>query len=60
MKACKACHALYDDSADVCPKCSEKLSKDWIGEVAITDPEQSEIAKKLNIKAPGRYALKVR
>lgn len=60
MKACKVCHLLYDDTVDMCPTCNEKLSKDWIGEVAINDPEQSEIAKRMNIKKPGRYALKVR
>jgi DNA-directed RNA polymerase subunit E" len=36
------------------------LTIDWAGYLIIIDPEHSEIAKKMNIKLPGRYALKVR
>jgi DNA-directed RNA polymerase subunit E" len=36
------------------------LSSDWSGYVVIIDPQDSEIAKNLDITKPGRYALKVR
>ena len=32
---------------------------DWLGYVVILNPSRSEIAKKLNVEAPGNYALKV-
>jgi DNA-directed RNA polymerase subunit E" len=45
----------------ICPNCkSSNLSDDWTGLVIIIDPENSEIAKKMNIKNPGKYALRVR
>lgn len=45
----------------VCPICnSASLSKDWSGYVVIIDPKESIIAEKLEIKLPGKYALKVR
>jgi DNA-directed RNA polymerase subunit E" len=36
------------------------LTQDWAGYLVIIDPEHSEMARRLNIKLPGRYALKVR
>jgi len=39
---------------------TSNLSEDWAGYVVIIDPEHSDIAKKMNITLPGRYALKVR
>jgi DNA-directed RNA polymerase subunit E" len=45
----------------ICPNCkTPTLSDDWTGIVVILDAEESQIAKKLNLKKPGRYALKVR
>lgn len=55
--ACKNCHILIDK--DVCPTCSVATSKRWRGYVIINDPAHSQIAKKMNIKKPGKYALKV-
>lgn len=44
-----------------CPKCrTASLSDDFSGLVIIFDPENSVIAKAMNIKEKGRYALKVR
>ena len=57
VNACKTCHALTDK--DVCPNCSIPTSKRWRGYVIIRDPESSQIAKRMNIKKPGKYALKV-
>jgi DNA-directed RNA polymerase subunit E" len=36
------------------------LSDDWSGLVVIMDAENSEVAKRMGINAPGRYALRVR
>ena len=45
----------------VCPRCkTASLSDDFGGLVIIFDPETSAIAKAMDIKEKGRYALKVR
>jgi len=57
--ACKRCKFINID-AEVCKNCgSTELTKEWYGYVIILNPDKSEIAKKLDIKTPGRYALKV-
>jgi len=59
MPACKTCHRIVEGT--VCPVChSSDLSDEWQGYIIIIDPSRSNIAKKLNIDIPGRYALKVR
>jgi DNA-directed RNA polymerase subunit E" len=46
---------------NVCPKCkTSSLSDDFSGILIVFDPEGSAIAKVMNIKEKGRYALKVR
>jgi DNA-directed RNA polymerase subunit E" len=58
-KACKNCRFI--SNGPVCPNCkSTNLSDDWTGLVVIIDPQRSEIAKKMGIKSPGRYAVRVR
>ena len=58
-KACKNCR--YISNGPVCPNCkSTNLSDDWTGLAIIIDPDKSEIAKKMRIKGPGRYAVRVR
>ncbi|MDY6966439.1 MAG: transcription elongation factor subunit Spt4 [Halobacteriota archaeon] len=58
-KVCRICHRIIE--GNVCPVCgSTTTSTDWSGYVIILDPGRSEIAKKLNIDLPGKYALKVR
>lgn len=58
-KACPNCHYLTKES--VCPKCrTTGLSDDFSGLVIIFDPENSAIAKAMNIKEKGRFALRVR
>jgi len=44
----------------VCPNCAVPTSKRWQGYIVIRDPANSQIAEKMNIKKPGKYALKVR
>jgi DNA-directed RNA polymerase subunit E" len=58
-KACPICHLITREN--VCPKCkTSSLSDDFSGLVIMFDPEGSAIAKAMNIKEKGRYALKVR
>lgn len=59
MKACKNCRLISD--AETCPLCqSTDMTEKFSGQLIVTDPEKSEIAKKLGIKAPGTYAIKIR
>ena len=59
-KACRDCHGIIESGKSVCNCGSNSLSDDWSGYVIIVDEKGSEIAKKLEIKKAGRYALKVR
>ena len=58
LNACKNCHVLTKEN--VCPNCAVPTSKRWQGYIIIRDPENSQIAKKMNINKPGKYALKVK
>lgn len=59
VKVCRDCHRVVEGEA--CVVCgTSNLSEDWAGYVVIIDPEHSEIAKKMRITLPGRYALKAR
>ena len=59
-KACRDCHLISED-VEKCPAChGGNLSKEWFGFVVVVDAAHSIIAKKMQIDAPGRYALKVR
>ena len=57
LNACKNCHILTNEN--ICPNCAVPTSKRWRGYVIIRDPSKSQIAEKMNIKKPGKYALKV-
>jgi DNA-directed RNA polymerase subunit E" len=58
-KACSTCHFITKEN--VCPRCkTSTLSDDFSGILIVFDPERSTIAKAMNIKEKGRYALKVR
>ena len=59
QKACKACNRIYE--GDKCPSCSSKESTDsFKGRTYILNPEKSEIAKNLNRKEKGNFAIKAR
>jgi len=61
FKACLKCKLLVPLNVEVCPNCGSKdFSEDWEGMVTVVDPENSIIAKRLNIAKPGRYAVKLR
>ena len=58
-KACKKCKRISEEKQ--CPTCgSQDFTIHWRGVVTIIDPDKSEIAKKIGITMPGKYALKVR
>ena len=57
-KACKDCKAIVI-KGNVCPVCkSTNTTSSFQGVIVIFDPE-SEVAKKLGIAVPGKYAIKV-
>ncbi len=57
--ACKSCKYITNE-ATVCKICGGRdFTKNWYGYLVVIDPEKSEIAKKLGIKYPGKYALTV-
>jgi len=59
QKACKICKKIYEGNA--CPLCSSKESTDsFKGRIVVSNPEKSEIAKKINIKEKGNFAIKVK
>jgi DNA-directed RNA polymerase subunit E" len=59
-KACKICNTIYE-TGDKCPKCGAKESTDnHKGRIVVLNPEKSEIAKNINLKGKGNYAIKTR
>ncbi|MFH0861487.1 MAG: transcription elongation factor subunit Spt4 [Candidatus Altiarchaeota archaeon] len=58
MRACKLCLRISEEER--CPVCHGATSQYWSGYLAVLDPENSQIAKKMEFKTPGQYALKVR
>jgi DNA-directed RNA polymerase subunit E" len=60
QKACKSCKLIFD-SGTKCPRCgSDDLSDSFKGRIFVLDPEKSEVAKNLDIKEKGEYAVKSR
>lgn len=58
-KVCKNCKLFVD--GNVCPICKgNQFSESWKGRIVIVNPEKSEIAQKMDIKAKGEYAIKMR
>jgi DNA-directed RNA polymerase subunit E" len=59
---CRECHRVLEvNEGEQCPVCgSNSLTEDWAGYVVIAHPEESEIAREMEVDEPGRYALKVR
>lgn len=58
-KVCRHCLRLLEGPG--CPICgTSDLSEEWSGLVIILDTERSEIAKKLGVDIPDKFALKVR
>jgi len=60
MKVCKDCKYIFSEG-DKCPACgSENITDKMYGRIFILDIERSEIAKLMNAKVPGKYAVKVK
>jgi DNA-directed RNA polymerase subunit E" len=58
-KVCKRCKLLVEGHE--CPVCKTgSFSTAWQGRISIIDANNSVIAKKINIKSKGEYAIKVR
>ncbi|MCF7860738.1 DNA-directed RNA polymerase, subunit E'' [Candidatus Woesearchaeota archaeon] len=58
-KVCKDCKSFVEGGE--CPVCkSHNLTESWQGRITIIDAENSEIAKRLEVKKSGEYAIKVR
>jgi len=58
-KACKICKTIHE--GEKCTKCGAKESiEGFKGRIAVLNPEKSEIAKKLNLKDKGSFAIKAR
>ena len=66
-KACRKCRKiLEDEKKHECPLAEPGALMDksqfttfWQGYVVIVNPEQSEMAKKMGIDKPGKYALRL-
>ena len=57
-KACKSCKSFVE--GNTCPLCkSTQFVTNWKGRIFILDAEKSEIAKRIEIKQNGEYAIKV-
>jgi len=58
-KACRQCRKVVEE-ADKCPICgSTSFTTFWRGYVVLLNPEQSQIAEKMGINTPGKYALRL-
>ncbi len=58
-KACKNCKMVYESNS--CPNCQNTDHVEGFkGKITIVDPENSEIAKQLNIKGKGVFAIRLR
>jgi len=58
-KACKICNRIFE--GDKCPSCgSKEITESFKGRIVVFDPEKSEIAKKIDIKEKGNFAIKTR
>ncbi|MBI5223370.1 DNA-directed RNA polymerase subunit E'' [Candidatus Micrarchaeota archaeon] len=61
MRACKSCRYITYQNDKVCPKCQQgELTDRFSGMVLILDAERSEVAKYVQLNAPGSYALKLK
>ncbi len=58
-KACRNCRFITTE--DKCPACgSTDLTDNWSGFVIILNPEKSELGKAMEVKLPGKYAVRIK
>lgn len=56
-KVCKNCKIFVE--GEKCPLCQgNQFVENWKGRIIVINPEQSKIAKKLDIKKKGTYTIK--
>jgi len=60
VRACTQCRYIVYTSDKTCPKCQGELTEKFSGMVLILDPERSEVAKLVEVNAPGSYALRLK
>jgi len=59
-KACRNCRYLVESHVDKCPNCGgTEFTKLWRGYVIVVDPANSAVAKLIDAKIPGPYAIKM-
>ncbi|MCX6777374.1 MAG: transcription elongation factor Spt4 [Candidatus Micrarchaeota archaeon] len=59
-KACRSCHLIISEGSQ-CPICgSKEITDKWASYMVIFDPENSELAKKIGAKIPGKYAISIK
>lgn len=59
-KACKICKTIFE-VGEKCPNCgSKEYTENFKGRIVVLDPEKSEIAKEINIKEKGNFAIKTK
>lgn len=59
FKACRSCKALVDKETQECPVCgSREFTDEWSGVIVVFKPEESELAKVIDIKNKGRFVVK--
>lgn len=60
FKACRSCRYLVDKDMEICPMCGSKdFTDEWSGVIIVIKPEDSEIAKRLELIHRGRFAIKI-
>lgn len=60
QRACKVCNTIFEGT-EKCPKCDSKEYTDaFKGRIVVLNPEKSEIAKNIDIKEKGNFAIKTR
>lgn len=58
-KACRTCHALINGSK--CPNCGKTdLTDNWNGLMIVLSPDDSMVAREMEVKLPGCYAIHLR
>ncbi len=58
-KVCKTCKIFVEGAT--CPICKgNQFTENWKGRLFISNPEKSEIAKKIGINVKGEYGIKVK
>ena len=60
-KVCKKClKFVQGGECPICKATGNQLTPNWQGRIAVIDANKSTIAKNIDIKVKGEYALKAR